>query len=124
MWKEFKAFIANDNIITLATGLIMGSAFTAIVKSLVDDIFMPIIVSITGQADVSQLGIKIGNTAINYGLFIQALINFILIAFFLYITLKALEKAQNKRIVTPDPVEAGPTETELLQEILAELKSK
>lgn len=124
MWKEFKAFIANDSIVTLATGLIMGSAFTAIVKSLVDDIFMPLIVAITGQADVSKLVVPIGSAQIGIGNFIQAIINFILIASLLYLTLKGLEKAQNKKIVTPDEEPAGPTETELLEQILLELKNK
>lgn len=124
MWKEFKKFIANDNIITMATGIIMGASFTAIVNSLVDDIFMPLIVSLTGAADVSQLALTIGNTSIGIGNFIQAIINFILIAFFLYLTLKALERVQGKKIVTPDETPAGPSETELLQDILVELRKK
>lgn len=124
MWKEFKGFIANDNIITMATGIIMGTAFTAIVNSLVNDIFMPFIVAITGQADVSGLAINIGNTQIAIGLFLQAVINFILIALFLYLTLKALERVQNKKIVAPDPEPTGPSETELLQNILEELRKK
>ncbi|HJG48003.1 MAG TPA: large conductance mechanosensitive channel protein MscL [Facklamia tabacinasalis] len=124
MWKEFKGFIANDSIITMATGIIMGSAFTAIVNSLVNDIFMPIIVAITGQADVSGVAISIGNTELAVGLFLQAIINFILVALFLYLTLKALEKVQNKKIVAPDEEPAGPTETELLEEILGELRKK
>lgn len=124
MWKEFKAFIANDSIISLATALIMGSAFTAIVNSLVNDIFMPLIVAVTGQADVSGLAITVGSAKLGIGLFIQAIINFILIAIFLYLTLKFLEKAQNKKIVTPDEAPAGPTETELLEQILVELKKK
>lgn len=124
MFKEFKNFISNDSIIVMATGIIMGSAFTAIVTSLVDDIFMPIIVAITGQADVSDLSLTIGNTQLGIGLFLQTVINFILIAFFLYLTLKALEKAQNKKIVSPDPEPAKPTEAELLEEILVELRKK
>ena len=124
MWKEFKGFIANDSIITMATGIIMGSAFTAIVNSLVNDIFMPIIVAITGQADVSGVAISIGNTELAVGLFLQPVINFILVALFLYLTLKALEKVQNKKIVAPDEEPAGPTETELLEEILGELRKK
>ncbi|MBA5728356.1 large conductance mechanosensitive channel protein MscL [Aerococcaceae bacterium INB8] len=124
MWKEFKGFIANDSIITMATGIIMGSAFTAIVNSLVNDIFMPIIVALTGQADVSGVAISIGNTELAVGLFLQAVINFILVALFLYLTLKALEKVQNKKIVAPDEEPAGPTENELLEEILGELRKK
>ncbi|GAB7231727.1 MULTISPECIES: large conductance mechanosensitive channel protein MscL [Facklamia] len=124
MWKEFKAFIANDNIITMATGIIMGSAFTKIVGSLVDNIFMPLIVAITGQADVTGLAFNIGNTTLQYGQFLQAIIDFILIALFLYLTLKALERVQHKKIVSPDPEPEGPSETELLQEILGELKKR
>ncbi|MCR8969942.1 large conductance mechanosensitive channel protein MscL [Facklamia sp. 7083-14-GEN3] len=124
MWKEFKGFIANKNVVTMATGIILGSAFTAIITSLVDNIFMPIIVAITGQADVSGLALSIGNTEIGYGAFIQAIINFILIGGFLFMTLKALEKAQNKKIISPEEEPAGPSEVELLQDILAELKNK
>lgn len=124
MWKEFKAFISNDSIIVMATGIIMGSAFTSIVNSLVDDIFMPLIVSVTGQADVSDLVFTIGNSQIGIGMFIQSVINFVLIAAMLYMTLKALERVQKKKIVSPEPEESGPSETELLEEILAELRKK
>lgn len=125
MWKEFKSFIANDSIVTLATGFIMGSAFTAIVTSLVDDIFMPLIVAVTGQADVSGLSLSIGNTTLGVGSFLQAIINFVLIASLLFVVLKGLEKAQHKKIITPDKAPAEPsTEEVLLGEILAELKKK
>lgn len=126
MWKEFKAFIANDSIIMMATGIIMGSAFTSIVNSLVDDIFMPIIVSLTGAADVSGLVFRLGNTKIAIGMFLQSTINFLMIAALLYLTLKGLEKVQNRKIVSleedSDPAAKEPTPTDLLQEILAELK--
>lgn len=123
MLKEFKAFIANDNIVQLATAVVMGTAFTAIVTSLVDDIFMPIIVAITGQADVSGIVIKLGSTTIGVGNFLQAIINFVLIAAFLFIIIKALEQVQKpKEEVAEAP--AGPSETELLQDILTELKRK
>ncbi|MGF3066535.1 large conductance mechanosensitive channel protein MscL [Facklamia sp. P12945] len=124
MWKEFKGFIANKNVVTMATGIILGSAFTAIVTSLVDNIFMPLIIAITGQADVSGLVLTVGKTEIVYGAFIQAIINFLLIGSFLFITLKALEKAQNKKIISPEEEPASPSEVELLQDILSELKSK
>lgn len=125
MWKEFKSFIANDSIVTLATGFIMGSAFTAIVTSLVDDIFMPLIVAVTGQADVSGLSLSIGNTTLGVGSFLQAIINFVLIASMLFVVLKGLEKAQHKKIITPDEAPAEPsTEEVLLGKILAELKKK
>lgn len=125
MWKEFKGFIANDSIVTLATGFIMGGAFTAIVTSLVDDIFMPLIVAVTGQADVSGLSLQIGNTTLGVGAFLQAVINFILIASMLFAVLKGLEKAQNKKIISPDTEPEAPSNEEvLLGEILSELKKK
>lgn len=127
MWEEFKHFISNKNIVTMATGIIMGNAFTKIVNSLVNDIFMPIIVAITGKTDVTGLALQIGNTHIGYGVFLQAIINFLMIAAFLYLTLKALEKVQGSHIVSKDPDEdkpKKPTETELLTDILNELKKK
>ncbi|WP_124057807.1 large conductance mechanosensitive channel protein MscL [Vaginisenegalia massiliensis] len=124
MWKEFKAFIANDSIVKLATAVIIGGAFTAIINSLVKDIFMPVIVALTGQADVSHLAVKIGSTTLGVGNFLQAIINFLLIAALLFMTLKALEKAQRKKIIAPDPEPTGPTETELLEQILVELKEQ
>lgn len=125
MWKEFKGFIANDSIVTLATGFIMGSAFTAIVNSLVDDIFMPLIVAVTGQADVSGLSFQIGQATLGIGAFIQAIINFVLIAAMLFMVLKGLERAQNKKIISPDTEPDKPSNEEvLLAEILTELKRK
>ncbi|MBD3949059.1 large conductance mechanosensitive channel protein MscL [Tuanshanicoccus lijuaniae] len=124
MWKEFKAFIANDNILQLATAVVMGTAFTAIVNSLVNDIFMPIIVAVTGQADVSGLALKLGNTTIGIGMFLQAIINFLLIAAMLFTIIKALEKVKRPAPAETEEVPGGPSETELLQEILTELRNK
>lgn len=125
MWKEFRGFIASDNVITLAVGLVMGSAFTAIVSSLVEDIFMPLIVAVTGQADVSEIVLNVGNTTLGIGNFIQMIINFVLIALLLFVVLKGLEKAQKKKIISPDKEPAGPSNEEvLLAEILSELKRK
>lgn len=123
MWKEFKAFIARDNIVTLATAVILGGAFTAIITSLVNDIFMPIIVALTGQADVSSLTVKLGSTTLGVGLFLQAIINFVLVAALLFMVIKALEKVRKPK-VQEEAAPAGPTETELLQDILAELRRK
>lgn len=125
MFKEFRNFIANDNVLTMAVGIIMGSAFTAIVTSLVENIFMPLIAALTGNVDVSDLSLMIGDTPIGVGLFLQAIINFLLIAGLLFLTLKALEKAQGKKLIETDDEEpAGPSETDLLESILAELKQK
>ncbi|AXY24589.1 large conductance mechanosensitive channel protein MscL [Suicoccus acidiformans] len=126
MWEEFKEFISGDDVLKMATGIIMGSAFTSIVNSLVDDIFMPLIVSLTGAADVTDLTITIGNTTIGIGLFLQAIINFLLISLFLFLVLKGIDKAKNlnKSAKVEEVEEAGPTKTELLTDILAELKKQ
>ena len=122
--KEFQGFIAKDSIITLAVAVILGGAFSSIVTSLVNDIFMPIIVAITGQADVSHVAIKLGNTTLGVGNFLQAIINFVLVGAFLFITLKGLGAAQGKDLINPPAEPAGPSEKDLLQDILEELKKK
>lgn len=121
MWKEFKAFIAQGDVMSLAVGLIMGSAFTAIVTSLVDDIFMPIIVSLTGAADVSGWVITLGNTHIMIGNFFQAVINFLLVAVLLFFVIKGLNTLKKEEEETTEE-EAVITEVDLLEEILVELK--
>lgn len=124
MYQKFKAFIANDNILQLATAVVMGTAFTAIITSLVEDIFMPIIVAITGQVDVSGITLQLGSTTLGIGNFLQAVINFLLIAFLLFVVIQSLEKVQRSNKVEEEAVPAGPTETELLEAILVELRQK
>jgi len=119
MFKEFKAFIARGNVIELAVGLAMGTAFNAIVRSLVDNILMPLITSITGKADVSDLTFTIGNTPIKYGLFLQSIISFFLIAIALFLIVKTINTltAKNK----PEP-EEPPVEAPTVEEYLAEIR--
>lgn len=124
MYQKFKAFIANDNILQLATAVVMGTAFTAIITSLVEDIFMPIIVAITGQVDVSGITLQLGSTTLGIGNFLQAVINFLLIAFLLFVVIQSLEKVQRSKKVEEAAAPAGPTETELLEAILVELRQK
>lgn len=119
MFKEFKAFIARGNVIELAVGLAMGTAFNAIVRSLVDNILMPLITSMTGKADVSYLTFTIGNTPIKYGLFLQSIISFFLIAIALFLIVKTINTltAKNK----PEPEET-PVEAPTVEEYLAEIR--
>ena len=115
---EFKAFIARGNVLDMAVGIIIGSAFTAIVTSLVNDIIMPIVGVIIGGIDFSGLKATVGSSAINYGLVIQAIINFLLIALTVFIIIKALSKAKRKQAEEPVEEEPAPTpEVELLTEI-------
>ena len=90
--KEFKTFISRGNVLDLAVGLIIGNAFNTIVKSLVDDIFMPLIGIIIGGVNFTSLSLKIGDAAIKYGVFLQNIINFLATAFCLFIVVKFINK--------------------------------
>lgn len=90
MWKEFKAFIMQGNVLDMAIGVVMGAAFTNIVTALVDNIIMPIVTAVTGNTDVSDLALSIGNTQLTYGAFLQAIIDFLLIALVLFLMIRTL----------------------------------
>ena len=112
MLKEFRDFAIRGNVIDLAVAVIIGGAFGAIVTSLTDKIFMPIIGSFIGQ-DFSTLSTVVNGVAIQYGAFIQAVINFILIAFFVFLMVKAINRLKRKEV----PVVVTPEEIVLLREI-------
>lgn len=95
--KEFKTFIERGNVLDLAVGVVIGGAFGKIVASLVDDIIMPIIGIIIGGIDFSGLTLTIGDAVIKYGLFIQNIINFLIVAFCIFIIVKAINKLTNKK---------------------------
>lgn len=90
MWKEFKEFIMRGNVVELAVGLVMGSAFTAIVNSLVEYIIMPFIAGVAGSASVESLAFTFNGSPIKYGFFLQAIIDFLLIALVLFFAIKGL----------------------------------
>ena len=92
MFKEFKEFIAKGNVMDLAVGVVIGTAFQGIVNSLVKDVIMPFVSIFTGKVDFSQLKIVIGNTSINYGNFITQIVNFLIIAFSIFIVVKYINK--------------------------------
>ena len=96
MLKEFRDFISRGNVLDLAVAVVMGTAFTAIVNSLVNDVIMPIIGMIIGGVDFTSLSITIGEAQILYGSFIQAVINFLLIAFVVFLLVKAINEAQRR----------------------------
>ena len=101
MLKEFKKFISRGNVLDMAVGIIMGSAFTAIVTSLVNDILTPLIGLIIGGLDFGGLSITIGSASIAYGSFIQAVINFLLVALSLFLIVKAINKFHFKKPAAP-----------------------
>ena len=92
MIKEFKEFVSRGNVVDLAVGVIIGGAFSKIVSSLVNDILMPMIGTILGGIDFSNLAITIGNAKITYGMFIQNIIDFLIIAFCVFIFVKFINK--------------------------------
>ncbi len=115
MLKEFRDFINRGNVIDLAVAVILGGAFIAIVNSLVADIIMPIIGVLLGGVDFTSLAITVGSANITYGNFIQAIINFLLIAFVIFLIVRSLN-----RMKKPEPAAAPPAPTKeevLLMEI-------
>ena len=95
--KEFKEFAMRGNVMDMAIGVIIGGAFGAIITALVDKIIMPIIGAIMGGQNFSKLAIKVGEATIGYGAFIQAVIDFLIVAFVLFCMLKAMNKAMSLR---------------------------
>lgn len=117
MIKEFREFIMRGNVLDLAVAVIIGAAFTAIVNSLVDDIIMPIIGVILGGVDFSSLAITVGNANITYGNFIQAIINFLLIALVLFLLIRTMNNLSRKKEDAPAPPPGPTAEEKLLAEI-------
>lgn len=94
MLKEFKNFIEKGNVLDMAVGIIMGTAFTAIVNSVVKDLLMPIITGLTAGVDFQDLVVKVGGATLKFGNLINAIITFIIVAFVLFIILKSLNKIE------------------------------
>lgn len=123
MLQEFKAFIAKGNVLDLAVAVIMGGAFGAIVTSLVNDIIMPLIGVILGGVSFTELAIQVGDATITYGNFIQAVINFLIIAFVIFMFVRTANNMKKKEEAAP-AAPAGPTTEELLVQIRDLLKAK
>lgn len=99
MWKEFKEFISKGNVIDMAIGLVMGSAFTAIVSAVVDGILMPIISGLTAGVDYEDLTVNFFGSKLLIGSVINAIITFLIISLFLFIIVKTLNKAKKEEVV-------------------------
>ena len=124
LFDEFKAFVMRGNVLDMAVGVIVGGAFGKIVTSLVNDIFMPIIGMIIGNVDFSSLEIKLGEpvegaeqAAIRYGMFIQEIVNFLIIALCIFMVIKVINKMQKKKEEAPAPAPEPTKEEVLLTEI-------
>ena len=124
MLKEFRDFINRGNVIDLAVAVIIGAAFTAIVKSLVDDVIMPIIGVILGGVDFTTLAVTVGEANITYGNFIQAIINFVIIAFVVFLIVRSINNMKKKEEAAPSAPPEPSAEEKLLTEIRDLLKEK
>jgi large conductance mechanosensitive channel len=135
MLKEFKDFIAKGNAMDMAVGIIIGAAFTAIVGSLVADLINPIISLFMGGVDFGGLFANLngdyatieaadeaGAAVFAYGRFIMAIINFLIIAFVVFMLVRSVNKLKKAEADVPAEAPAGPTQEELLTNILAALK--
>lgn len=138
MLKEFRDFIARGNVMDLAVGIIIGAAFTAIVNSLVADLINPLIGLFTGGVDFSNLFFALsteefasvaaaeaaGVAVFRYGSFITAVINFLIIAWVVFLLVKAMNRLHAATAGKEEPAPAAPTEAELLTEIRDLLKAR
>jgi large conductance mechanosensitive channel len=120
MLKEFKEFAMKGNIVDLAVAVIIGGAFGKIVTALTDTIIMPIISLVLGKGGVQDLSVTIGNTVFPIGGFLQAIIDFILVAFVLFLIIKAMNSFKKKEEAAAPP--PPPEEVTLLREIRDALK--
>ncbi|WP_283598392.1 large-conductance mechanosensitive channel protein MscL [Ligilactobacillus saerimneri] len=123
MLKEFKEFISRDNVLDLAVGVIIGSAFTAIVTSLVENLINPLIGIFLGKIDLSNLVFSIGEAHFKFGAFLNSIINFLIIAFVVFLIVKAVNKTLPKKEEAPADPEPS-AEEKYLEEIVALLKKQ
>lgn len=144
MLKEFRAFAMQGNMIDLAIGVILGAAFGLVINSLVNDILMPAIAAIFQAPDFTNLFVilkepsnatnvnlnsieevrKAGGVALGYGLLINALINFLIVAFALFMVVRSVNRMRKEEVGEAPTAPAGPTQEELLAEIRDLLKTR
>lgn len=138
MLKEFKEFAMRGNVIDLAVGVIIGAAFGKIVTSLVNDIIMPPIGVLLGGVDFTEMFLNLsdgdyaslaaakeaGAATINYGVFVNTVINFLIVAFAIFMVIKQMNKMKKKEEAAPEAPKAPPREEVLLEEIRDLLKTK
>lgn len=121
--SEFKAFIARGNVMDMAVGVIIGGAFSSITTSLINDIVMPVLGIFTSSVSFAELSVTVGPAVITYGNFIQAVLNFLIMAFVVFCLVKALNSLHRKKEEAPPPPPPAPSaEERLLTEIRDLLK--
>ena len=121
--SEFKTFISRGNVMDMAVGVVVGGAFSKIVSSLVEDIITPIVNMLTGKADVSELSVQLGTATLRYGLFLQAIINFLIIAASVFFMVKTVNALKNIALIKNKEEEKEEEETaETEQELLTQIR--
>lgn len=126
MWKDFKEFAFKGNIIDLAVAVVIGAAFGKIVSSLVENIITPLIGILVGGIDFTGLTLTVGKASITYGIFLQNVFDFIIIAFAIFMVLRLLTKLKREKEeeVVEEPEEELTVQEELLREIRDLLKEQ
>ena len=139
MLKEFKEFAIKGNMVDMAVGIIIGAAFGTVVKSVVDDILMPIVSSVVGAPDFSNLFVVLRNpnaamfetvdaakeagaVVLSYGLFINAAIAFLIVALVLFMVVKSMNRLKREEEAAPEPEPAAPPEPSNEEKLLAEIR--
>jgi len=124
MAKEFREFAVKGNVVDLAVGVIIGGAFGKIVASLVEDVVMPLVGSLIGGIDFTSLALKLGSATLKYGKFIQTCIDFLIVAWAIFLLVKLINRL--KREETPAPAAPAPPSRQevLLEEIRDALKTR
>ena len=122
--EEFKQFIARGNVMDMAVGVIIGGAFSAITTSLINDIIMPLLGIFTGSISFAELSFTVNGAVIAYGNFIQAVLNFLVLAFVVFCLVKAINRFHRKKEEAPPAPPEPSAEEKLLTEIRDLLKEK
>jgi large conductance mechanosensitive channel len=120
MLQEFKSFAMKGNVVDLAVGVIIGAAFGKIVASLVEDVIMPLVGTLLGGVNFSGLAIAVGSATIKYGKFIQTCLDFLIIAWAIFIAVKLINRLRKEEPAAP----AAPPKQEVLLEEIRDLLKK
>lgn len=122
MIKEFREFAMKGNVVDLAVGVIIGGAFGKIVASIVEDMVMPVVGALLGGVDFAGLAIKIGSATVKYGKFLQTCLDFLIIAWAIFLIVKLINRLKREEVAAPAP--AVPPRQEVLLEEIRDLLKK
>lgn len=120
--EEFKAFAMRGNVVDLAVAVVIGAAFGKIVSSLVENVVMPVLGILVGGFDFTDMVLKVGDATVKYGEFLQSVFDFIIVAFAIFMAIKAFSKLQSPKAETPAAPTPTPEDILLLREIRDSLR--